>query len=569
MLPYLRRSVDNGALEDADVALVEQVVARIGEFGGEEPPARIHGDLWPGNLLWGADDRVWLVDPAAHGGHRETDLAQLALFGGPPHADRILAAYDESWPLADGWRDRVPLHQLHLLLVHTALFGAAYRDAVRQSARAALSGDRARYGQRVSVAPSTGGVLVDRYGRVARDLRVSLTDKCNLRCTYCMPAEGLPWLAGPQLLTDDEVIRLIRVAVRRLGVAEVRFTGGEPLIRPGLVGIVAAVAALDPRPRLSLTTNGIGLQRLAPALRDAGLDRVNVSLDTLDRERFTRLTRRDRLPDVLAGLAGAAAAGLTPVKINSVLMRGVNDDEAPALLRFALEHGYQLRFIEQMPLDAQHGWDRAAMVTAEEILTGLRTAYELSPDPAERGAAPAETWLVDGGPARVGCDRHGHPPLLRRLRPDPTHRRRPGAQLPVRHRGVGSARRVARRCGRRRAGPALVGGDLGQACRARHRRPDLPATRPTDVGHRRLIVTTVTVRYFAGARAAAGRAEEAVPAGRSLDDLVAELAERHGGRLVPVLAVASYLVDGVTCHDREEPLPAGVTIDVLPPFAGG
>ncbi|WP_189041593.1 GTP 3',8-cyclase MoaA [Micromonospora sonchi] len=254
----------------------------------------------------------------------------------------------------------------------------------------------------MSVAPSTGGVLVDRYGRVAQDLRVSLTDKCNLRCTYCMPADGLPWLAGPQLLTDDEVIRLIRVAVCRLGVAEVRFTGGEPLIRPGLVGIVAAVAALDPRPRLSLTTNGIGLQRLAPALRDAGLDRVNVSLDTLDRERFTRLTRRDRLPDVLAGLAGAATAGLTPVKVNSVLMRGVNDDEAPALLRFALEHGYHLRFIEQMPLDAQHGWDRAAMVTAEEILTGLRTAYELSPDPAERGAAPAETWLVDGGPARVG-----------------------------------------------------------------------------------------------------------------------------------------------------------------------
>ena len=254
----------------------------------------------------------------------------------------------------------------------------------------------------MSVAPSTDGVLVDRYGRVARDLRVSLTDKCNLRCTYCMPAEGLPWLAGPQLLSDDEVIRLIRVAVRRLGVTEVRFTGGEPLIRPGLLGIVAAVAALDPRPRLSLTTNGIGLERLAPALRAAGLDRVNVSLDTLDRERFARLTRRDRLPDVLAGLAGAATAGLTPVKVNSVLMRGINDNEASALLRFALDHGYELRFIEQMPLDAQHGWDRASMVTAEEILAALRMAYDLSPDPTERGAAPAETWLVNGGPARVG-----------------------------------------------------------------------------------------------------------------------------------------------------------------------
>ncbi|MEV0004410.1 GTP 3',8-cyclase MoaA [Micromonospora sp. NPDC050980] len=246
------------------------------------------------------------------------------------------------------------------------------------------------------------GPLADRYGRVARDLRVSLTDKCNLRCTYCMPAEGLPWLAGPQLLTDDEIVRLVGVAVRRLGVTEVRFTGGEPLIRPGLPGIVAAVAALSPRPRISLTTNGIGLARLAPALRAAGLDRVNVSLDTLDRDRFAALTRRDRHDDVLAGLAGAATAGLTPVKINAVLMRGVNDDEAPALLRFALAHAYELRFIEQMPLDAQHGWDRSTMVTADEILAALRAEFALRPDPADRGAAPAETWLVDDGPARVG-----------------------------------------------------------------------------------------------------------------------------------------------------------------------
>ncbi|SCF43129.1 GTP 3',8-cyclase MoaA [Micromonospora mirobrigensis] len=254
----------------------------------------------------------------------------------------------------------------------------------------------------MTAAPTTPGVLADRYGRVAKDLRVSLTDKCNLRCTYCMPAEGLPWLAGPQLLGDDEIVRLIRVAVERLGVTEVRFTGGEPLIRPGLPGIVAAVADLRPRPRISLTTNGIGLERLAPTLRAAGLDRVNVSLDTLDRARFATLTRRDRLADVLAGLAGAAAAGLSPVKLNSVLMRGVNEDEAPALLRFALEHGYELRIIEQMPLDAQHGWDRATMVTADEILAALGSEFDLTPDPAERGAAPAETWLVDGGPARVG-----------------------------------------------------------------------------------------------------------------------------------------------------------------------
>ncbi|MEU7571611.1 fructosamine kinase family protein [Micromonospora sp. NPDC049240] len=142
LLPYLRTSVDGGALTGAATALVEQVVDRVGEWGGDEPPARLHGDLWPGNLLWGADGRVWLVDPAAHGGHRETDLAQLALFGGPPQFERILSAYQESWPLADGWRERVPLHQLHLLLVHTALFGAAYAEAVVSAARAALGGVR-------------------------------------------------------------------------------------------------------------------------------------------------------------------------------------------------------------------------------------------------------------------------------------------------------------------------------------------------------------------------------------------------------------------------------------------
>ncbi|ROT34317.1 GTP 3',8-cyclase MoaA [Micromonospora sp. HM5-17] len=250
--------------------------------------------------------------------------------------------------------------------------------------------------------------LVDRYGRVATDLRVSLTDRCNLRCTYCMPAEGLPWLPKSEVLTDDEVVRLVGVAVRLLGVTEVRFTGGEPLIRPGLLGIVAAVAALTPRPVLSLTTNGIGLDRLAGPLRAAGLDRVNVSLDSLDPDRFTALTRRPRLRAVLDGLAGAVAAGLAPVKINAVLMRGVNDGEAPALLRFALEHGYELRFIEQMPLDAQHSWDRSTMVTAEEVLAALRAEFTLLPDPAERGGAPAETWLVegwttpDGRPARVG-----------------------------------------------------------------------------------------------------------------------------------------------------------------------
>jgi GTP 3',8-cyclase len=246
-------------------------------------------------------------------------------------------------------------------------------------------------------------VLVDSYGRTATDLRVSLTDRCNLRCTYCMPAEGLDWLPSPTLLTDAEIVRLVRVAVERLGVTEVRFTGGEPLVRKGLVGIVEQVTALRPRPQVSLTTNGIGLARIATGLQNAGLDRINVSLDTLDRARFIELARRDRLTDVIEGLAAAAAAGLTPVKVNAVLMRGINEGEAPALLRWCLERGYELRFIEQMPLDAQHGWRRDTMITAEEIFAALGTEFDLEPEGEEvRGAAPAETFLVNGGPGRVG-----------------------------------------------------------------------------------------------------------------------------------------------------------------------
>jgi GTP 3',8-cyclase len=254
------------------------------------------------------------------------------------------------------------------------------------------------------IRPAEGGVaLTDEFGRTATDLRVSLTDRCNLRCSYCMPAEGLEWLPRPELLTDDELLRLVGLAVTRLGISEVRFTGGEPLLRRGLPSIVARVAELAPRPEISLTTNGIGLERLAGPLHAAGLDRINVSLDTLTPAVFVQLARRDRLADVLAGLVAASATGLTPVKVNAVLMRGVNEHEAVPLLRFCLEHGYQLRFIEQMPLDAQHGWRRAEMVTADEILEALSAEFTLTPhDPADRGSAPAEAFEVDGGSATVG-----------------------------------------------------------------------------------------------------------------------------------------------------------------------
>ncbi|MFD8011717.1 GTP 3',8-cyclase MoaA [Streptomyces sp. NPDC058955] len=243
--------------------------------------------------------------------------------------------------------------------------------------------------------------LTDRSGRVHTDLRVSLTDRCNLRCAYCMPAAGLDWLPRPELLTDDEVVRLVRVATERLGITSVRLTGGEPLLRRGLPGLVTRLATSDVAPELSLTTNGIGLARSARALHEAGLNRVNVSLDTLRADRFTEITRRDRLPDVLAGLRAARDAGLTPVKINAVPVRGVNDDEIVDLTAFALEHGYQMRFIESMPLDAQGAWDRDRMVTAAEVLDRLGEHYDLKPV-ERRNNAPAEEWRIDGTDARVG-----------------------------------------------------------------------------------------------------------------------------------------------------------------------
>jgi GTP 3',8-cyclase len=243
--------------------------------------------------------------------------------------------------------------------------------------------------------------LEDRYGRVATDLRVSLTDRCNLRCTYCMPAEGLDWLPDDSVLTDDEVVRLVRIGVELLGVREVRFTGGEPLVRRGLVDIVRRTHAIG-GVETSLTTNALGLSRAAAALADAGLDRVNVSLDTARPETFHEITRRDRFHDVVAGLEAARAAGLGPIKINAVLMRGINDDHAAELLRWSIARGYELRFIEQMPLDAQHGWSREGMVTADEIFERLEREFVLSPASEPRGSAPAELFMVDGGPATVG-----------------------------------------------------------------------------------------------------------------------------------------------------------------------
>lgn len=243
--------------------------------------------------------------------------------------------------------------------------------------------------------------LVDRFGRVAHDLRVSITTTCSLRCTYCMPAEGLPLLPREELLSAAEIARLVGIAVHDLGVREVRFTGGEPLTRADLVEIITLSAAAAPGTPLALTTNGIGLDAKSEALVAAGLTRVNVSLDTLDREHFARLTRRDRLPRVLGGIVAAHRAGLGPLKINAVAMRETLHD-APALLAWAIEHGCHLRFIEQMPLDADKTWARENMVDAEELLRVLGERFTLEQVGREDPSAPAEEWLVDGGPATVG-----------------------------------------------------------------------------------------------------------------------------------------------------------------------
>jgi cyclic pyranopterin phosphate synthase len=236
--------------------------------------------------------------------------------------------------------------------------------------------------------------LADRFGRRATDMRLSLTDKCNLRCTYCMPAEGLEWLAKQAVMTADEIVRIVRIGVELLGVRELRLTGGEPLVRADLVDIIAALRSNHPELPISMTTNGVGLDKKAAALKAAGLTRINVSLDSLHEETFTKLTRRPFLDRVLAGVDAAWAAGLGPVKLNAVLMRGINDAESPSLLAWALDRGYELRFIEQMPLDADHGWTRRNMITAAEIRSLLSVDYVLSPDPRARDGAPAERFEV-------------------------------------------------------------------------------------------------------------------------------------------------------------------------------
>ena len=243
--------------------------------------------------------------------------------------------------------------------------------------------------------------LIDTQGRAVRDLRISVTDRCNLRCVYCMPAEGMPWLPKGDLLTYEEIARFTRVCLS-LGVTGVRLTGGEPTVRADLPVLVRMLNDLAPDLDLSLTTNGLKLVAMAGELRAAGLKRVNVSLDTLDRERFHQIARRDRFHEVIAGLEAARAAGLAPIKVNAVLMRGFNEDEAVPLARWARENGYQLRFIEWMPLDFGHTWERGKLVPASEIVESLNAVFPLDPARVSDPSAPATLYNYRDGAGSVG-----------------------------------------------------------------------------------------------------------------------------------------------------------------------
>ena len=243
--------------------------------------------------------------------------------------------------------------------------------------------------------------LTDRYGRTVRDLRLSITDRCNLRCTYCMPAQGLEWLPTPDLLTTAELTRLGRLAVERLGVERIRLTGGEPLLRRDLEEVIASLATLRTtsggKPDIALTTNGLGLEKRAVALRKAGLARVNVSIDSLDPQDYAAITRRDRLTDVLAGIAGAQEAGLDPIKVNAVVMPATVEERAPRLLAECLRRGWQLRFIEHMPLGPRETWRSQDVVGAQQVLATLRRAGFALTEAGRPDRRPAALWRVAAG----------------------------------------------------------------------------------------------------------------------------------------------------------------------------
>jgi GTP 3',8-cyclase len=248
--------------------------------------------------------------------------------------------------------------------------------------------------------PPTDGPLIDRFGRIATDLRISVTDRCNFRCTYCMPAEGVAWLPKDEILTFEELTRMLGLLVR-LGVDSIKVTGGEPTVRADLPKLVRMFRGVGPDLDISITTNGVLLDTLAAPLARAGVDRATVSCDSLLRHRFQEMTRRDALKKVFRGLRAAEDAGLLPIKINCVVIGGTNDDEVVGFARWARETGYEVRFIEYMPLDAQHAWEREKVVPAADVLSRIDDAFPLVP--AGGDAEPATRYLfADGAPGAIG-----------------------------------------------------------------------------------------------------------------------------------------------------------------------
>lgn len=245
---------------------------------------------------------------------------------------------------------------------------------------------------------NSGRDLVDPFGRVVRDLRISVTDRCNFRCQYCMPAEGMKWLPREEILSFEEIERFARICVSRFGFNGIRLTGGEPLVRAHLPELVERLAALGVD--MALTTNGATLRLHAEALAAAGLQRINISLDSLRRERFLELTRRDELDRVMDGVDAAIDAGLRPVKINVVMMRGLNDDEIVDFANYGRKKGVTIRFIEFMSLEAGDVWTDRLVVPAEEIIETISGAFPI--EPVVRGTEPAERWRYSDGKGEVG-----------------------------------------------------------------------------------------------------------------------------------------------------------------------
>jgi len=241
---------------------------------------------------------------------------------------------------------------------------------------------------------------VDTFGRIADDLRVSVTDRCNFRCTYCMPAEGLAWLPKSEILSFEESTRLLGIFVG-LGVASIKVTGGEPTVRADLPTLVRMYREVGPELDISITTNGVLLDRLAGPLAAAGVDRATVSCDSLMRHRFAEMTRRDALDKVFAGLKAAEEAGLTPIKINTVVIGGTNDDELVEFARWSRETGYEVRFIEYMPLDAEHAWERSKVVPSRRVLEIIDSTFPLAA--VGHANEPATSYaFADGAPGRIG-----------------------------------------------------------------------------------------------------------------------------------------------------------------------